>query len=87
MTIIGSHVSNFQTAPTTSLRAQAKQSSFLCGSEGSWIASSQVLLAMTLRYDSAFPRRDASGFCIYLSPSKGAGNAGRSMHPQPCVQK
>src|SRR5450432_3964974 len=27
-----------------------------------------LLLAMTLRYESAFPRRDASELCIYLSP-------------------
>jgi hypothetical protein len=37
-------------------------------------------------YTFAFSRRDASEFCVYLRP-EGAGNAGRAMHPQPCVQK
>jgi len=46
------------------------------------------LLAMTTRYDSAFPRRDAPGSCMKDSPGKteGVGNAGCPMHPQPRVQ-
>src|SRR6266478_7623875 len=41
-----------------------------------------------LRYDSTIPRREAPEFCKNHPPSKteGAGNAGRSMHPQPRVR-
>src|SRR5258706_6615753 len=40
------------------------------------------------RCESAISRRDTPEACVHLSPSKseGAGNAGRSMHPQPRVQ-
>ncbi len=44
------------------------------------------LLAMTARYDSAFPQREAPELCIVLPPKKGAGNAGCPMHPQPRAQ-
>jgi hypothetical protein len=49
---------------------------------------------MTVRYDFAFSRRDASEVCIsYPSrnqreqgyPKRGAGKAGCPMHPQPRV--
>jgi hypothetical protein len=36
-------------------------------------------------YTFAFPRRDAPGLWIYLSPEEGVGNAGCPMHPQPRV--
>src|SRR6266446_2401634 len=40
------------------------------------------------RCDSAFPRRDAPESCKNRSPqeTEGAGNAGRSLHPQPRVR-
>jgi hypothetical protein len=56
-----------------------------CGETEGWIASSLSLLAMTAKHTSAFPRRDASGFCKNLRPKEGVGNAGRAMHPQPRV--
>jgi hypothetical protein len=39
------------------------------------------------RYNSAIPRRDASGFCVNFRPKKteGVGNAGCPTHPQPRV--
>jgi hypothetical protein len=54
-----------------------------------WIASSQVLLAMTERQASAIPRRDcARTMQETLCPSitEGAGKAGCPVHPQPRVQ-
>src|SRR5712672_4015172 len=43
---------------------------------------------MTTEQPSAFPRREAPGLCMNLSPliSEGAGNAGRAMRPQPRMQ-
>ena len=54
----------------------------------SWIASSQGLLAMTMTHAFAISRRDPPEPCMNLSPlkSEGAGNAGRTMHPEPRVQ-
>jgi hypothetical protein len=47
------------------------------------IRATRWLLAMTVGYTSAFPRRDAPGLCMYLSPkNEGVGNAGRTVHPQ-----
>src|SRR5258706_6775507 len=47
-----------------------------------------LLLAMTSTYDSAFPRRDSPELCmIQFRPTKGVGNAGRPVHPQPRVEK
>src|SRR5258708_2860674 len=43
----------------------------------SWIASSQVLLAMTARYGLPISRRNASELCMKLPPPEGVGNAGR----------
>jgi hypothetical protein len=42
-----------------------------------------------LRHTSAFPRRDAPEVCwkFPYPPIEGAGNAGRSMRPQPGGQK
>src|SRR5258708_2376634 len=42
-----------------------------------------ALLAMTLRCDSAFPRRDTPEWCINCAPRKteGGGNAGCPPHP------
>jgi hypothetical protein len=50
----------------------------------SWIASSQVLLAMTTRCESAIPQAASPEFCSRTSrplQSEGAGNAGRPMRP------
>jgi hypothetical protein len=76
----------FQTANTV-IASASEAIQLSCGSEGSWIASSLSLLAMTEEYTFAFPRRESSGFCILTSAPEGAGNTGRAMHPQPCVQK
>ena len=75
------------TVPTPSLRA--KRSNPLRRAKKEWIASSLSLLAMTLEYDSAFPRRSAPELCLHFSPlkSEGAGNAGCPLHPQPPVQQ
>jgi hypothetical protein len=45
-------------------------------------------LAIKARFISAISRRDAPELCMHPSPqrSEGAGNAGRSMRPQPRVQ-
>src|SRR5438445_11699880 len=51
--------------------------------------ASQALLAMTAsRYGSAFPRRDLARVMLELTLERieGAGNAGRTMHPQPRAQ-
>jgi hypothetical protein len=42
-----------------------------------------TLLAMTARYVSAFPRRDAPELCVKPAPRKteGVGNAGCPPHP------
>jgi hypothetical protein len=48
-----------------------------------------LLLAMTLRYNFAISRPDMPEACWKFSQpsqSEGAGNAGRSMHPQPRMQ-
>jgi len=53
--------------------------------EEEWIASSQVLLAMTRR-NSAFSPRIAPEVCQKFPSTlqlEGAGNAGRAMRPQP----
>src|SRR6266478_3770684 len=55
----------------------------------SWIASSQGLLAMTKTHAFAISPRLSREFCFDVPPilgSEGAGNAGRSMHPQPRVR-
>ena len=73
--------------PKTSLRAQAKQS---IAARKQWIASSQMLLAMTLRHNFAFSRRDAPELCVDCHPLKeqeGAGKAGCALHPRSRVQK
>jgi hypothetical protein len=38
------------------------------------------------RHKSTFPRRETPELCINLRPTEGAGNAGRSMRPQPRMQ-
>jgi hypothetical protein len=48
-----------RTAYETVIASEAKQSSFFRREKESWIASSLSLLAMTARYESAIPRRDA----------------------------
>jgi hypothetical protein len=48
-----------RTAYQTVIASEAKQSSFFRRERQSWIASSLSLLAMTARYESAIPRRDA----------------------------
>src|SRR5260370_10316343 len=45
-----------------------------------------TLLAMTLKRESAFSRRDAPELCMIHPPSEGVGNAGCPMHPQPRVR-
>jgi hypothetical protein len=56
-----------------------------------------TLKAPSLEHGSAFPPRDAPEVCCEFValfkqreqcyPKRGAGNAGRSTRPQPCVQK
>jgi hypothetical protein len=55
----------------------------------SWIASSQVLLAMTTRCESAISRPDAPEVCqkFPYPRSEGAGNTGCALHPRSRVQK
>jgi hypothetical protein len=54
-TVIASQRVGAKRRPMTS---SAKQSSFAAAKKESWIASSQVLLAMTPRRNSAFSRRE-----------------------------
>jgi hypothetical protein len=53
-----------------------------------WIASSLPLLAMTSGYTSTISPRKSREFCHEdpAQQTEGAGNAGRTMRPQPCVQ-
>jgi hypothetical protein len=49
------------------------------------VVSHASLLAMTSRYDSAFPRRNSSGSCQIVPPGKGRGECRAPRHPQPRV--
>src|SRR5579883_3578098 len=55
------------------------------------IAHHSSLVALAPRNDQAhtfaFPRRNSARVIPKLRPSEGAGNAGRSMRPQPRVRK
>jgi hypothetical protein len=57
-----------RTAYETVIASEAKQSSFFRREKESWIASSLSLLAMTARYEFAFPRRDAPEVCVIFHP-------------------
>ena len=71
----------------TSLRAQAKQSMGPQRKSG-LLRRFAPRNDVKSKYDSAISRRNVPEFCKIIRPEKteGAGNAGRSMHPQPRVR-
>jgi len=73
---------NCQTATPPSLRAREAIHLSTRGAMDCFAA-----LAMTWKHTSAFSRRDLPELCIDGAlKHRGAGKAGCSLHPQPCVQ-
>jgi hypothetical protein len=73
--------------PKVVIASEAKQSIGQCKERMDCFVVS--LLAMTTRYDSAFPRRDSPELCENFGPlqTEGAGNAGRLVRPLSRVRK
>jgi hypothetical protein len=77
-------LSNSPDSPNTVIASASEAIHRVTRKQG-WIAS--LALAMTSKYTTAFSRREASELCRnHLPQIEGAGNAGRTMRPQPCVQ-
>jgi hypothetical protein len=91
------HIGGHADWPINVIASAAKQSISQRRRDERWIASSQVLLAMTwLDPDSNFKqqirvgisRRDAPEVCVSMSlKQEGAGNAGCALHPRSRVQR
>src|SRR5258708_16207937 len=68
-------------------RAKAEAIQLWRRETASWIASSQVLLAMTTGNSFAFPRRDAPEVCVILHPLESRGRRESRVRAAPAVSR